>query len=88
MSQTSTIFRPSRVQNLVLYWHQYKAQLMLQSPTEANTCDGHTCTQLMSPQCTTVCQWTKWSQQVAQLYFVVFGVVCCKLFLGCGALLN
>ena len=39
MSQTSTIFRPSRVQNLVLYWPPYKAQLMLQSPTEANTCD-------------------------------------------------
>ena len=38
ISQTSTIFRPSRVQNLVLYWPQYKAQLMLQSPTEANTC--------------------------------------------------
>ena len=29
MSQTYTIFRPSRVQNLVLYWPQYKAQLML-----------------------------------------------------------
>ena len=39
MSQTSTIFRPSKVQNLVLYWPQYKAQLMLQSHTEANTCD-------------------------------------------------
>ena len=38
MSQTSTIFRPSRVQNLVLYWPQYKAQLMFQSPTEATTC--------------------------------------------------
>ena len=24
---------------LVLYWPQYKAQLMLQSPTEADTCD-------------------------------------------------
>ena len=38
MSQTSTIFRASRVQNRVLYWPQYKAQLMLQSPTEAGMC--------------------------------------------------
>ena len=38
MAQTARVGTPSKVQNLVLYWPPYKAQLMLHSSIEANTC--------------------------------------------------
>ena len=40
MAQTARVGTPSKVQNLVLYWPPYKAQLMLHSAIEANTCGG------------------------------------------------
>ena len=40
MAQTARVGTPSKVQNLVLYWPPYKAQLMLHSAIEANTCAG------------------------------------------------
>ena len=38
MVQVVRIGTPSKIQNLVLYWPPYQAQLMLHSLIEADTC--------------------------------------------------
>ena len=39
MAEVAHTGQPSSVQNRVLYWPQYWAELMLHSPIEANMCD-------------------------------------------------